>query len=993
MQQGRVLLDADWNEMQSIASRESQLLVSDLVGDVAYPANNPAFTPSVRGGLRFDGKKDFLLIENQSIDFSLSKHFSILALLSLSQTGQDAVIFSQWSTLAELDIETGITFGVSAEGFPYIQRTIATDTRVEVETLTSEIALKFDTEQQLAFTFNGLSLRLYIGGKEVLCEMTPRISVLEAGTISIGAGIEAGLSIRNMKANLYDMAIYSRALSANELLVNVFTHRKIGEIGLQAWWPCTEGQGEFCRDISGQGNHGILGAGVKESAPTWLASRLSFSAGRVYLDGAMAEQNHRVDFLLSSQDEGCFMTYLDMHQSVISAVDDPELLEPGLRGVDTSVRVQTQLTLKRFPDTSGFENMAVLAREWAVFQDVRKRVGRIKVNALPQRAPFKSTLYRVQIIEDTDLTVNNTLPVVWSADNSALSYRVTQSSHNSLKVLGLERANRQLVAGSYFSLLDNEGRDVHSKNTLLVVTEIDLAQGMVSYSGKINEKAKPVKLMHWQTAIHSLKVHDEGIELNIDDRLNIGFHLDALYCRGDYWLIPTRAFQDALAVTENTWLPPFEQRSIHQSVATFESREGAVWLQKDWRKAFMPAVKWDQFLRRSGGVMTGSLTLKETLTVEGETQFNGDVILNGELNSQSIGSTQLKDHSVTHHKLARNLGLHLGQCVLSQHETPPPGYAKVGNILGDTEHANWQKSDARLPLTGPFSAHNVAKTSLLLYGSGELFEGVQKEDKFVHFYEKAPFPGEAVRQFATCVLDDKLYVAGGQNAEGKKTNEFYCYDLNTDRWEQKAPLMDPTSHMALSSFDGKVYGAGGMQTRFLGFLQHSPSRKLECYDPQLDCWTSLMPMPNERYSGGMVRVNNGIHYIGGSDRELSGILSESFCNTHFIYHPKEDKWHRALPIPLARSRFGIFALNDKIYCLGGRTGAGYTGNVQVYNPETDYWEAEASLNVSRSHVSPVLFHEVIYALGGKRDDHYIDFIENQNASTEFFVHRLESYLE
>ncbi len=993
MQQGRVLLDADWNEMQSIASRESQLLVSDLVGEVAYPVNNPAFTPRVRGGLRFDGKKDFLFIENQSIDFSSGKHFSILASLSLLQTEHDAIIFSQWSTLAEFDIETGITLGVSAEGFPYLQRTIATETRVEVETLTSDIALKFDTEQQLAVTFNGASLCLYIDSQEVLCEMSPRLGVLEAGTISIGAGLEARIPRRNMKGCLYDMAIYSRALTAKELAVNAFMHRTVGEIGLQAWWPCTEGQGALCRDISGQGNHGLLGAGVSENAPTWLASRLSFSAGRVYLDGVMAEQGHGVDFFINSQDEGCFMTYLEMHQSLISAVDDPELLEPGLRGVDTSVRMQTQLRIKRFPDGSNVESLSGLASQWASFQALRKRVGQIKVNALAQRASFKSTLYRVQIVEDSDLTANKTLCVVWSGDNSALSYAVTQSSHDSIKVLGLERSNNPLVSGSYFSLLDSEGNSVHKSNTLLIVTEVDLAQGIVSYSGKINQKATPVKLMHWHTAIHSLTANETGIELNIDDRLKISFKPDAFYCRGDYWLIPTRALKDKIEVKENTWLFPFEQRAIHQGVAAFERRNGAVWLQKDWRKAFMPAVKWEAFLRRSGGVMTGALTLKETLTVDGLTQFNGDVILKGELNAQSIGSTQLKDHSVTHHKLARNLGLHLGQCVLSQHETPPPGYAKVGNILGDTEHANWQKSETRLPLEEPFFAHNIAATSLLLYGSGALFEGVQKDDGLILFYEKAPFPGEAVRQFSTCVLDDKLYVAGGQNAEGKKTNEFYCYNLNTDRWEKKAHLMHSISHMALSSFDGKIYAAGGMQTRFLGFLQHSPSRKLGCYDPQLDTWTSLMPMPNERYSGGMVSVHDKIHYIGGSDRELSGILSESFCNTHFVYHPKEDRWHQALSIPLARSRFGILALNDKIYCLGGRTGAGYTGNVQVYNPETDYWEAEASLNVPRSHVSPVLFHEVIYALGGKRDDKYIDFIENQNASTEFFVHRLESYLE
>ncbi|WP_299495240.1 DUF6519 domain-containing protein [uncultured Shewanella sp.] len=993
MQQGRVILDADWNEMQSIISNQTQHLVNDLVGDVAYPTNDPAFTPQVRGGLRFDGKKDFVLIDNQGMNFSWHQHFSIIASLTLSQTGQNAVILSQWSTLTQYGIETGMTFGVSAEGLLYLQRTIATDTRVEVETLSADSAIPFDTELQLAVTYNGSSIRLYVNAKEVLCEFEPQLGVLEAGTITIGAWLEGRLPSRNMKACLYDMAIYSRALALNELSFNAFSHRQIDEMGLQAWWPFTEGEGESSRDISGHGHHGLLGAGVSENTPTWLPSRLSFSPGRVYVDGVIAEQCQGVDFLINEQDNGCFMTYLDMQQRLISAIDDPSLLEPGLMGVDTSVRVQTQLVMRRFPDVSTFDNLEALAQAWTMFQAARERVGQIKVNTLPKRAPFKSTLYRVQIVEDVDLAIKKTLPVVWSSDNSALAYRVTQSAHQSLHVQGLERRDRQLISGSYFSLLDSGGHEVHSADSLLRVTEIDLAQGIVSYSGELNSTATPVKLMHWQTTIIPIKLDDAGMSLNIDDRLQLGFKLDTLYCRGDYWLIPTRAAQDTLAVKENVWLSPFEKRSFHQSVAAFERQEGTLWLQKDWRKAFMSAVQWRQFLRQSGGVMTGPLTLKKTLRVEGDAQFDGNVILKGELSSQSIGSEQLKDHSVTHHKLAQNVGLHLGQCVLSQHETPLPGYVKVGNIIGDTEHATWQSSEYTLPLTGPFFAHNLGQRVILLYGSGEVFEVIQKENSVIDFDEKASFPGEVVRQFATCVLDGDLYVAGGKNAEGQKSQQCYCYDLLSDRWEKKADLIHPTSHMALASWDGKIYGIGGMQTRLLGLLQHSPSRHLWCYDPEFNRWKSLMPMPDDRYSGGAVMVNGLLHYIGGSDRELSGLLSESFCNTHFVYHPKEDRWQQALPIPLARSRFGIFALNDKIYCLGGRTGKGYTANVQVYNPETDYWEAEASLNVPRSHVVPVLLHEVIYALGGKREEQYTDFIENQNDSTEFFVHRLERYLE
>lgn len=69
MQQGRMLLDADWNEMQAILHHQQQALVNDLVGQLAFPAEHPAFSPKVRGGLSFDGKDDFLLVETGAIDF------------------------------------------------------------------------------------------------------------------------------------------------------------------------------------------------------------------------------------------------------------------------------------------------------------------------------------------------------------------------------------------------------------------------------------------------------------------------------------------------------------------------------------------------------------------------------------------------------------------------------------------------------------------------------------------------------------------------------------------------------------------------------------------------------------------------------------------------------------------------------------------------------------------------------------------------------------
>jgi hypothetical protein len=994
MQQGRVILDADWNEMQSIISQHNQLLTNDLVGEAAYPADNPAFTPKISAGLTFDGNDNFLLIENHSLDFSSYSHFTILTELSVSDTGADAVIFSQWDHITELGIEAGLKFGISAEGAPYLQRTIAINNRIEIEKLISEVTIPYEQSVQLAVTFDDVAIRLFIDAKEVLCASKPNLGLLGKGPISIGAQLEERMPHHYFKGKLFDMCVFSRALSLHELQHNPFTYKKVGEIGLQAWWPFTEGKGEFSRDISGHENNAILGPDFPEYAPAWLPKKLVFGSGRVYLDGIVAEQFNTLTLPLTNIEQGHFLAYVDMHQTLVSAIDDPSLLEPGLMGADTSVRMQTQLAVKLFPQKGVYENIKELNEQWQQLQETRQRVGQIKVTELSKRAPLKSTLYRIQIVENADLKHHQKLSVVWSADNSSMAYRVTHHENGQIRVIGLERSNRKLTSGSYFSLLDSAGNHLHDSAELLKATNVDIAEGIVSYSGKLMSDAQPVKLLQWHQAIDQVKSQDNSFELNIDSRLSLSFKPDAFYLKGDYWLIPTRAQQDSLEVKTNTWISPFEVRSQYQPIAYFQAQDSSMWLQKDCRKVFFSAVQMDQFLRSTGGTMTGPLVIDDTLTVEDSAEFNSDVIINGELNSNVIGTSQLKDHSVTHHKLAHNLGLQLGQCVLSQIETPPPGYAKVGKIIGDTEHSTWQMNDSVLPAQGPFCAHNIEQTTLLFYGEGELFE-LEKEvgSASITPHRKAPFPGEAIRQFASCVVGDKLYIAGGKKADGNKTSEFYCYYLSEDRWEKKAELAKATSHMALCAWQGKVFAMGGMETTFFGLLTHNPSRKLACYDHSSNSWQPFADMPDYRYSGGVAEINGLIHYIGGSDRELSGILSETFCQSHFVYNPENNCWHEAYPIPLARSRFGILALNDKIYCLGGRTGISYTANVQVYNPETDYWEAEASLHIPRSHIAPILLDEVIFALGGKLGSVYTDIIENQKASSDFFVHRLESYLE
>ncbi len=108
------------------------------------------------------------------------------------------------------------------------------------------------------------------------------------------------------------------------------------------------------------------------------------------------------------------------------------------------------------------------------------------------------------------------------------------------------------------------------------------------------------------------------------------------------------------------------------------------------------------------------------------------------------------------------------------------------------------------------------------------------------------------------VIDGKLYVVGGQAADGQRTGALYVYNPATDKWTAKAPMPTARSQAAAAVLDGKLYVLGG----------HDSNKVLdtvECYDPANDRWSALPPLPTPRYFLGAAVVGRTIYALGGQD--------------------------------------------------------------------------------------------------------------------------------
>jgi len=116
-------------------------------------------------------------------------------------------------------------------------------------------------------------------------------------------------------------------------------------------------------------------------------------------------------------------------------------------------------------------------------------------------------------------------------------------------------------------------------------------------------------------------------------------------------------------------------------------------------------------------------------------------------------------------------------------------------------------------------------------------------------------------------------------------------------------------------------------------------------------WTTMAPVPQGEGSLGAVTLNGRIHVLGS--------------NFTYEYTPASNTWVIKKAMPTPRSNFGIVAVDNKIFTIGGLTGdSTATGVNEVYDPTKDTWETKLSMPTSRWLLEANVVKNKIYLIGG-----------------------------
>lgn len=222
---------------------------------------------------------------------------------------------------------------------------------------------------------------------------------------------------------------------------------------------------------------------------------------------------------------------------------------------------------------------------------------------------------------------------------------------------------------------------------------------------------------------------------------------------------------------------------------------------------------------------------------------------------------------------------------------------------------------------------------------------------------RAPSPiGRAEALSAT--VGDRMYVFGGFSGSLGPVTRSDVYNPATNAWTRVKDLPQRITHAGVAAVGRNIYIAGGYvgHAGRTGYGQTFGSRNVWRYNVDTNTYTAMPQFPAARAGGGLVAVNNELHYFGGDD------INRRNTGAHYVLNLANPSagWRTSAALPLARSHMGYVNFGGKVYAIGGQTGndAGLITRsaVHVWDPASPgVWKQVASMPRALSHISGSTF--------------------------------------
>ena len=213
--------------------------------------------------------------------------------------------------------------------------------------------------------------------------------------------------------------------------------------------------------------------------------------------------------------------------------------------------------------------------------------------------------------------------------------------------------------------------------------------------------------------------------------------------------------------------------------------------------------------------------------------------------------------------------------------------------------------------------------------------------------------------FAAVEYQGKIYCIGGalppsglygSGSANSVANEVY--DIATDSWSTRASSPSGGRYMQAAVVDGKIFVLD----------RHQYSSNLYMYDPIADIWTTKTGMPGALY------IQPNAVFMVVVDDKLIIVDAE---NT-MIYDPKTDTWREGTSCPLIIYDGAAGVTSDvyapqRVYILGTGRPSGQSLSVMftlIYDPAQDIWSTAKAIPTYRRDFGVAAVDDILYVIGG-----------------------------
>ena len=224
-------------------------------------------------------------------------------------------------------------------------------------------------------------------------------------------------------------------------------------------------------------------------------------------------------------------------------------------------------------------------------------------------------------------------------------------------------------------------------------------------------------------------------------------------------------------------------------------------------------------------------------------------------------------------------------------------------------------------------------------------------------WESLPMMSTPRTEVVAVAVDEKIFVIGGFDRNGKATDIVEMYDTVNNSWKKVSPIPEKLHHVgAAAASNNEIYVVGGYKNSWIA------TDSMFIYNTDTNTWDIGPTMPTARGALTVQFVGSTLYAIGGVNKE-GKVLS-----TNESFNVIANIWETKTPMPTVREHLSSAVVGDKMYVIGGRV-MSMTSNLgtnEAYDPQTDTWETLESMPTPRGGLTATAIADTIFVFGGEQ---------------------------